>query len=212
MLLICEDRLRQLNLERDPNIAAAQGQSSNALVEADITRLLEGKSFDQLLALENNVKSKLASREPIDVDYWEGLLRSLQVWKAKVGHARDLLRRSAHYISPNQLEQAASNPCCRHSEQVGATAPEATYSGSQGSGGARWYHHQYGNRGGHRGHRRGSSGGGRGRGNRIIFEGYESRIIRSGFASPRRQESAHCRRRRRAQSIGRFLQYTYKIR
>lgn len=84
MLLICEDRLRQLNLERNPNIAAAQGQSSNAVVESDIARLLEGKSFDQLLALEENVKSKLASREPIDVDYWEGLLRSLQVWKAKV--------------------------------------------------------------------------------------------------------------------------------
>jgi hypothetical protein len=40
-------------------------------------------SARELLALENNVKSKLASREPIDVDYWEGLLRSLQVWKAK---------------------------------------------------------------------------------------------------------------------------------
>ena len=96
MLLICEDRLRQLNLERDPNIAAVHGQSSNALIEADITRLLEGKSFEQLLALENNVKSKLASREPIDVDYWEGLLRSLQVWKAKVSHTNACIWRSAY--------------------------------------------------------------------------------------------------------------------
>ncbi|KAJ9106383.1 hypothetical protein QFC21_001529 [Naganishia friedmannii] len=85
MLLICEDRLRQLRFQQDPNLPAAQGQSTNAVVESDIARLLEGKSHDQLIALENNVKNKLASREPIDVDYWEGLLRSLQVWKAKVG-------------------------------------------------------------------------------------------------------------------------------
>lgn len=88
MAVICADRLRQLNLERNPNLAAAQGQSSNALVEADISRLLEGKSYEQLLGLEENVKTKLASREPIDVDYWEGLLRSLQVWKAKVTMAQ----------------------------------------------------------------------------------------------------------------------------
>lgn len=87
MAVICADRLRQLNLERNPNLAAAQGQSSNAVVETDISRLLEGKSYEQLLALEDNVRSKLASREPIDVDYWEGLLRSLQVWKAKASMA-----------------------------------------------------------------------------------------------------------------------------
>jgi hypothetical protein len=84
MQIICRDRLRQLKLERDPHLAAAQGQSSNATVEADIARLLEGKSFDQLNALESTVRAKLSSGEPIDVDYWEGLLRSLEVWKAKV--------------------------------------------------------------------------------------------------------------------------------
>jgi hypothetical protein len=31
------------------------------------------------------MKLARASKEPIDVDYWEGLLRSLEVWKAKVG-------------------------------------------------------------------------------------------------------------------------------
>ncbi|GHJ88471.1 hypothetical protein NliqN6_4873 [Naganishia liquefaciens] len=119
MLLICEDRLRQLNLERDPNIAAAQGQSSNALVEADITRLLEGKSFDQLLALENNVKSKLASREPIDVDYWEGLLRSLQVWKAK-----SKLHQIHVAVIQNRLEQLRQKQrtqALRVQEELGGT-------------------------------------------------------------------------------------------
>jgi hypothetical protein len=31
------------------------------------------------------MKLARASKEPIDVDYWEGLLRSLEVWQAKVG-------------------------------------------------------------------------------------------------------------------------------
>ena len=84
MQIICKDRLRQLKLERDPSLAAQQGQSSNATVEADIARLLEGKSFEQLTALETTVRGKLTSGEPIDVDYWEGLLRSLETWKAKV--------------------------------------------------------------------------------------------------------------------------------
>ncbi len=85
MQIICKDRLRQLKLERDPHLAAAQGQSSNANVEGDIARLLEGKTFEQLTALETTVRGKLTSGEPIDVDYWEGLLRSLETWKAKVG-------------------------------------------------------------------------------------------------------------------------------
>jgi len=87
---ICHDRIREKHLERDPTMNAAQGRSSNMAVEADIARLLEGKTHDQLVALEGNVRMKLAraSKEPIDVDYWEGLLRSLEVWKAKVGHDR----------------------------------------------------------------------------------------------------------------------------
>lgn len=199
MLLICEDRLRQLNLERNPNIAAAQGQSSNAVVESDIARLLEGKSFDQLLALEDNVKSKLASREPIDVDYWEGLLRSLQVWKAKVGRTWFFLLRLLMIMS-NLLEQAAPDSRCRHPKQAGAVASKATHSGTQGPGGAWWYHHQHGDRSCDRSHRRGSGRGGRGRGNRRVLEGNESRAARSCLASPGRQELAYRGRRRRAQS------------
>jgi hypothetical protein len=84
---ICRDRIRQKHLERDPSLNAAQGRSTNVAVETDIARLLEGKTHEQLLALEQSVRMKLAraSKEPIDVDYWEGLLRSLEVWKAKVG-------------------------------------------------------------------------------------------------------------------------------
>lgn len=52
-------------------------------VASDIDRLLAPKSFEELEALEKQITKKLNSGEPIDVDYWEQLLRSLTVWKAK---------------------------------------------------------------------------------------------------------------------------------
>ncbi|PBP20762.1 cactin [Diplocarpon rosae] len=41
------------------------------------------RSYEQLEALETQIRAKLRSNEPIDVDYWEQLLRSLLIWKAK---------------------------------------------------------------------------------------------------------------------------------
>ncbi len=52
-------------------------------VASDIDRILSPKSLKQLEALENQIRNKLRSDEPIDTDYWEQLLRQLQVWKAK---------------------------------------------------------------------------------------------------------------------------------
>lgn len=52
-------------------------------VSTDLDRLLGPKTYEQLEALEKQVKQKLRSNEPIDVDYWENLLKSLSVYKAK---------------------------------------------------------------------------------------------------------------------------------
>ena len=52
-------------------------------VVADIDQLLAPKSYDDLETLETQIKRKLRSNEPIDADYWEQLLKSLFVWKAK---------------------------------------------------------------------------------------------------------------------------------
>ena len=60
------------------------GTAAAAAVEADITALLSGKSYDHLVTLQKQIQSKLISGEPVDVDYWEGLLKKLLVWKAKV--------------------------------------------------------------------------------------------------------------------------------
>ena len=73
-------------LDSMPDLKSRQQLENDlaAAVEADINRLLEGKSYDHLVALQKQIQAKLASGEPIDVEYWEGLLKKLLVWKAKV--------------------------------------------------------------------------------------------------------------------------------
>ena len=60
------------------------GATAAAAVEADITALLQGKSYEHLVQLQKQIQAKPASGEPIDTDYWEGLLKKLLVFKAKV--------------------------------------------------------------------------------------------------------------------------------
>lgn len=92
MKIICKDRLRKLK----GSAPEARGVSS---VSADVDRLLSPKSYEELEALEKQIRRKLDSNEPIDVDYWEHLLRSLIVWKAKAK-----LRRVSQAIISSRLQ------------------------------------------------------------------------------------------------------------
>ncbi|KAL9132250.1 MAG: hypothetical protein Q9217_000054 [Psora testacea] len=56
---------------------------NNTSVSADVDRLLSPKSLPQLTVLEKQISDKLQSNEPIDVEYWEELLRSVAIYKAK---------------------------------------------------------------------------------------------------------------------------------
>jgi hypothetical protein len=73
MRIICRERQKT---------TAPEGRALSS-VAADINRLLSPKTYEQLQTLELQVKRKLDSNEPIDTDYWEELLRSLTVWKAR---------------------------------------------------------------------------------------------------------------------------------
>lgn len=76
MKVICKDRYQKFK------IAAPEGRAVGS-VSGDIDRLLGPKTYEELEGLERQIAQKLRSNEPIDVDYWEQLLRSLTVWKAK---------------------------------------------------------------------------------------------------------------------------------
>jgi hypothetical protein len=76
MQIICADREKKLR-------AAGPERRAVSSVESDIDKLLKSKTYDQLGTLEGQIRAKLDSDEPIDTDYWQQLLDSLLVWKAK---------------------------------------------------------------------------------------------------------------------------------
>lgn len=80
-MVVCKDRLERL---RAKVRMGPDALSTNAAVETEISTLLSGKSYNQLVSLQRQVQTKLGSGEPVDTDYWEGLLKSLLVWKSKV--------------------------------------------------------------------------------------------------------------------------------
>ncbi|KAI0265113.1 mid region of cactin-domain-containing protein [Gloeopeniophorella convolvens] len=94
MMVVCKDRLDRIKADQ------RLGREAAAAVEVDITALLQGKSYDHLLALQRQIQAKLSSGEPIDTDYWEGLLKKLLVWKSKAK-----LKSLHEVVVRNRLEQ-----------------------------------------------------------------------------------------------------------
>ena len=77
MLVLCQDAI-----ERAKGATKAPGLHQS--VSNDIRTILDGKSVKQLQILQDSIVHKLASGEPVDVEYWESLLRALMVYKARV--------------------------------------------------------------------------------------------------------------------------------
>ncbi|KDE09662.1 hypothetical protein MVLG_00068 [Microbotryum lychnidis-dioicae p1A1 Lamole] len=117
LLIVSSSSLEALNEERAIGATAyAKQTQANASVKGEITRLLSGKSLDQLVTLQNQVQSKLSSGEPVDVEYWEGLLKELVVWKAKAK-----LRDMHEVVLANRLEQLRKkqrDEAARQAEEV----------------------------------------------------------------------------------------------
>lgn len=101
MKIICRDRQKT---------SAPEGRALSS-VAADINKLLSPKTYEQLQALEVQVKRKLNSNEPIDTDYWEELLRSLTVWKARArlrNVYQAVIGERVHELRKQQKEEAES--------------------------------------------------------------------------------------------------------
>lgn len=104
MRAICKDLRRKARSSGND----ARGTSS---VAADIDKLLAPKTYEQLETLESQVKRKLDSDEAIDFDYWEQLLRSLRVWKAKAKLRRvsqEIVKERLQALRKQQAEAAAA--------------------------------------------------------------------------------------------------------
>jgi Cactus-binding C-terminus of cactin protein/Conserved mid region of cactin len=92
MKILCKDRFDKLK----GSSRTARGVSS---VASDVDRMFSTKSYQELETLEKQIRGKLDSDEDIDVDYWEHLLKTLLVWKAKA-KLRDL----SHEIVQGRLQ------------------------------------------------------------------------------------------------------------
>ncbi|KAH7887972.1 mid region of cactin-domain-containing protein [Phlebopus sp. FC_14] len=94
MMVVCKDRLDKIKASQ------RMGTEAAAAVDMDVTALLSGKSYKHLAILQKQIQAKLTSGEPIDTDYWEGLLKKLLVWKAKAK-----LKSLHEVVVRNRLEQ-----------------------------------------------------------------------------------------------------------
>ncbi|KZV65805.1 hypothetical protein PENSPDRAFT_756194 [Peniophora sp. CONT] len=117
MMVVCKDRIERIKSD------ARLGREAAAAVEAEVTALLKGKSYEHLVTLQRQVQAKLSSGEPVDTDYWEGLLKKLLVWKSKaklktfhevvvrnrLEHLRKRQRDEALQAQEELLEGVASN-------------------------------------------------------------------------------------------------------
>ncbi|KAM0706592.1 hypothetical protein Q7P35_005919 [Cladosporium inversicolor] len=76
MKTICQDRQKHFQSAQ----LSARGVTS---VAGNIDKLLAPKTLAELQKLEGQIRTKLSSNEPIDTDYWEHLLQSLLIYKAR---------------------------------------------------------------------------------------------------------------------------------
>ena len=72
--------------------------------------MLSPKSLEELNALEKQIEGKLQSKEPIDVEYWEQLLRNVAVYKARAeldAVYKSIVESRLNELKHEQCEQAA---------------------------------------------------------------------------------------------------------
>ncbi|KAK1398761.1 hypothetical protein POM88_008624 [Heracleum sosnowskyi] len=80
-LVVCDWELAEARKKEALDIGEERELDSCA--EADIKNLLEGKTYNQLVVLHSDIESQMRSASANQVDYWEPILKHVQVYKAK---------------------------------------------------------------------------------------------------------------------------------
>ncbi|KAG5243275.1 cactin [Salix suchowensis] len=69
--------------EQPPSELLAEERGLHSSIEADVRNLLEGKTSNELEALRSQIESQMSSGTAKVVEYWEAVLKRLQIYKAK---------------------------------------------------------------------------------------------------------------------------------
>ena len=105
MIVVAEDALSKMK-ENEERIKSGGIAMS---VNRDVSRILSGKTVSQLSVLQDQILSKLRSDQPVDVEYWENLLKELVVYKAKARlneMHQDILAARLEQLREKQREEA----------------------------------------------------------------------------------------------------------
>ncbi|KAJ3192892.1 hypothetical protein HK101_005792 [Irineochytrium annulatum] len=96
MIVVCDDEL-----SRSRRALAGPRPSTSVEMEHEITAMLSGKTYAQLQTTQAQVERRLTGEDgPVDIEFWEAVLKALIVWKAK---AR--LRDTHKFMITKRLEQ-----------------------------------------------------------------------------------------------------------
>ncbi|GAP88155.1 hypothetical protein SAMD00023353_1500730 [Rosellinia necatrix] len=99
-------------------------------VTSDVDKILGPKSLEQLQKLEGQIQAKLRSDEVVDTDYWEQLLKSLQVYKAKASLKRIYVTilDNRHKLLPETSSKRAAGVTVGNSTAQGSVKDRPTAS------------------------------------------------------------------------------------
>lgn len=102
MKILCVDRLSKVHPDSTRAVSS---------VASDVDQLLSKKTLPELQSLEGQIERKLSSNEIIDPDYWNALLRSLRIWKAKASLRQvygQVIKQRVEILQKQQREEALS--------------------------------------------------------------------------------------------------------
>ncbi|KAJ1978114.1 hypothetical protein H4R35_002028 [Dimargaris xerosporica] len=109
LLIVCQDKLHH-QTQRQPQQQQLASFSDPLGPLADrVHAMFDGKSQSELVTLRDQIERKLASREPLDVEYWEQLLQVLKVYMAKETLRemhQQLLEKRLSQLRDKQLREA----------------------------------------------------------------------------------------------------------
>ncbi|KAJ8533896.1 hypothetical protein K7X08_007220 [Anisodus acutangulus] len=97
------DKARVRGEELPPELVVEE-RGLHSSIETDVKSLLQGKGYGELEALESQIESQMRSGTAKVVEYWEAVLKRLQIYKAKAClreiHAKMLRKHLEHLEKP----------------------------------------------------------------------------------------------------------------
>ncbi|XP_055807382.1 splicing factor Cactin [Solanum dulcamara] len=114
------DKARVRGEELPPELLAEE-RGLHSSIETDVKSLLQGKGYGELEALQSQIESQMRSGTAKVVEYWEAVLKRLQIYKAKAClreiHAKMLREHLEHLEKPLESHDVEVEETLRTNEE-----------------------------------------------------------------------------------------------